>query len=210
MYYTIYKTTNLINNKFYIGMHKTKNIDDGYLGSGKYILNSINKYGKENFKKEILFILNSEDEMILKEKEILTEEFLKENEDKIYNINIGGDGSFTFINKNYPRKGVETRAQLIKQNKEYRYNYYSSISKSMKNFYKNNPEKAIINYSWKDKKHKQETIEKMKLSHKNKHNGSNNSQYGTCWIYKDNINKKIKKEDLDLWLQQGWFKGRNI
>lgn len=38
--------------------------------------------------------------------------------------------------------------------------------------------------------------------------GAGNSQFGTCWIMKENENKKIKKEDLDMYLQQGWAKGR--
>ncbi len=46
--YTIYKITNLINNRFYIGMHRTKNINDYYLGSGKLIIQAIEKYGEEN------------------------------------------------------------------------------------------------------------------------------------------------------------------
>jgi hypothetical protein len=48
----IYKTTNLINNKIYIGKSNTNNSD--YLGSGKRLKLAIKKYGKENFKKEML------------------------------------------------------------------------------------------------------------------------------------------------------------
>ena len=66
MYYLIYKTTNLINNKFYIGMHGTNNLEDGYLGSGKIILSAIRLYGKENFIREILYYCESEEEMIQK------------------------------------------------------------------------------------------------------------------------------------------------
>lgn len=52
--YIIYKTTNLINGKIYIGQHKTDNMSDGYLGSGKLIIQAIKKYGSQNFKRIIL------------------------------------------------------------------------------------------------------------------------------------------------------------
>lgn len=51
----IYMTTNLINGKKYIGKHKGE-LNDSYLGSGTLLLRAIKKYGKENFKKEILYI----------------------------------------------------------------------------------------------------------------------------------------------------------
>ena len=48
-YHFLYKTTNLINGKYYYGMHSTYKLNDGYLGSGKILRYSIRKYGKENF-----------------------------------------------------------------------------------------------------------------------------------------------------------------
>lgn len=86
-YYTVYKTTNLINNKIYIGVHKTKCPQDSYLGSGSRLKLAIKKYGKENFKKEILYIFKTEKEMIDKEIELVNYKFLKRSD--IYNIKIG-------------------------------------------------------------------------------------------------------------------------
>lgn len=54
MYGYIYKTTNLINGKFYIGKHKSEKYDPSYYGSGKIIRLAIKKYGLENFKNEVL------------------------------------------------------------------------------------------------------------------------------------------------------------
>lgn len=87
-YYLVYKITNLINNKIYIGIHRTKNKNDDYIGSGINIKRAIKKYGLENFKKEILFECKNAEEMAAKEAEIVTAEFLKR--DDVYNLAKGG------------------------------------------------------------------------------------------------------------------------
>ena len=90
MYY-IYRITNLINGKTYIGQHKYKKLDDNYMGSGKLIKLAIKKHGIENFKKEILYsriqYKETADDMerfaIIKERAIGKAE---------YNISDGGNG----------------------------------------------------------------------------------------------------------------------
>lgn len=86
----VYKITNLINGKIYIGKHQTKDLDDGYMGSGKLLKQAIKKYGVENFKKDILFFCESKEEMDSKEKEIV------EVGPHTYNLCEGGKGGFGY------------------------------------------------------------------------------------------------------------------
>ena len=87
----IYKTTNLINGKIYIGQHRVNNdvIDKNYFGSGKLLLEAIKKYGKENFKCEIIEWCESEKS--LSEKEVYYIDYYKS---KVtfgnYNMSDGG------------------------------------------------------------------------------------------------------------------------
>jgi hypothetical protein len=93
-----YKITNLLNGHFYYGVHKTNNIDDGYMGSGKRIKYAIKKYKIENFNKEILFFFDSYKEALNFESEIVNENLLK-NPD-CYNLMKGGFGGWDYINNN--------------------------------------------------------------------------------------------------------------
>ena len=95
----IYKTLNLITNDFYVGYH-FGDINDSYLGSGLILNRAIKKYGKENFKREILEIVTDEN---WQEREKF---WIKETDaiNKGYNITDGGNGGNTITN--HPDKAL--------------------------------------------------------------------------------------------------------
>jgi hypothetical protein len=89
VYYLLYEITNLVNGKTYIGQHITKYVNDGYMGSGKAIVKAIKKYGKENFKKEILLYAKNEVALNFFERALVTPEFCEL--DTNYNLREGGN-----------------------------------------------------------------------------------------------------------------------
>lgn len=95
--YTIYKITNQINGKFYIGKHKCNHNVCHYYGSGIHIRKAIKKYGKENFVKEILVECSSAEEMNVLEQQLITEEII--SSDESYNLSIGGKGGWDYVNR---------------------------------------------------------------------------------------------------------------
>lgn len=92
MYYVIYKTINLKNGKYYIGAHTTHKIDDDYLGSGVALRRTIEKYGKENFTKEIIAQCTTKEEMYL-----LEEKLVDHTDAMSYNMRRGGKGGWDHI-----------------------------------------------------------------------------------------------------------------
>lgn len=99
LYYTIYETTNMVNSKTYIGKHQTKNPNDNYIGSGKYLRKAVDKYGLECFKKEVLFVFDNKEDMNAKEIELVTEEYVKRDDN--YNLGVGGQGGGMFSGRTH-------------------------------------------------------------------------------------------------------------
>lgn len=91
MYGYIYKTTNLINNKIYIGQHKAKEFDPTYLGSGKIIILAINKYGKENFICELIEWCETQSKINSRERYWI-KFYNARNKNVGYNLTEGGEG----------------------------------------------------------------------------------------------------------------------
>lgn len=215
MFYTVYKITNKINGKIYIGKHQTKDLNDDYMGSGKHLRHAIEKYGIENFEKEILFHFDNEAEMNLKEAELVTEEFcLRED---TYNLCPGGKGGWGYLNNEYwtperIEKRVAENSVKLKGNKGCIAGGKMTGEKN-KEKWKNNPHTKPVVFtkefqiemsaraqSEEAKIKRAETRKKINFQI-----GANNSQYGTMWITNGVENKKVKKDDHVI--PEGWYKG---
>ena len=165
----IYKITNLINNKFYIGQD-IKN-DPKYFGSGKLIQMAIKKYGKENFIKETLEICTDEKQM--DEREIFWIKELNATNRKIaYNICEGGKTFRTMKGENHPwfgRKHSEKSKALIKEKRK-----LQKMSEE---------EKERLRELWKTDKNpgknkSKETIERISKNRKGKCKGEEHPMFG--------------------------------
>lgn len=110
-HHIIYKTTCTTTGKWYIGMHSTDNLRDGYLGSGTHLWRSIDKYGKENHHMEILEHLPDRKSLSEREKELVAE---AKKDPMCMNIAWGGEGA-----TDRPATKEETRAKLSAASKRY-------------------------------------------------------------------------------------------
>lgn len=202
LYHYIYRTTNILNGKFYIGMHSTDNLDDGYIGSGKRLWYSINKYGKENHVCEILEFLSDRKALADREAELVNGELLQES--LCMNLKLGGEGGGRFISQEHQHKcsaagGKKTWMKFI-------HKMWTPESKRKAVETRKQNGVSFASYGMLDKLHSDDTKHKMS----NSQLGENNSQFGTCWIHNEESNMKIKKEMLDHYINNGWIKGRKI
>lgn len=209
MFYYLYEIRNNINGKIYIGVHKTKNLNDDYMGSGKIIRDAITKYGINNFTKIIIEYFNNEIDMYNREKEIVTDEFLLRED--VYNIRRGGTGGFDFINKNELNRASEhgTKGAIATNNKRKTDLEKDKLFKERSgNIFKKLHQEGKIKYdTFTGKKHSDLSKEKMSMAKKGKGVGQNNSQFGTMWITDGSISIKIKKNTE---IPSGWKMGRSI
>ena len=228
MYYTIYKITNQINNKFYIGKHQTENLDDGYMGSGRAIKAAIRKHGKDNFVKEILYTFDNPETMNQKEIEMVDEGVV--NNQLCYNMCIGGFGG-NFVERKgktyqeiYGDRAMEV-AQKISLSKIGEKNpmFGRKVTKEhklklkkvshLKNLTVEERRRAIetrtiraasgeIIYGMTGKKHKEESKKKTSLSLLG-HLGANK---GRIWINNGVERKMIPQSEI---VPTGWIRGKH-
>ena len=211
MYYTIYKITNLINGKIYIGAHSTLNIDDGYMGSGHALRPAQKKYGIKNFKKEILFVYDTEEEMYRKEAELVTESFCAEKTN--YNVRVGGIGGWNHYLGTEQHKESCSKGGRIAAKKtntwaaEQRANNTPWAQARSAQIAEMNKKKAIdgksngwVNYTDDQKKERRKQISQMQQ-------GTGNSQYGRIWISHP-ITKEVQRISNSDQIPDGWVRGK--
>lgn len=206
----LYKIICIITNRYYIGIHSTHNIDDGYMGSGKRLKYSIRKYGVKNHKKEILKFFESRDELMQGERDMITLDMLLDK--NCMNLKNGGDGGLSGLPKQtidkISKAGNKAFKYKLDNNVDFKTSHSDKMSKVNRDSFIKYNKGVYLNYDWSGKNHTNETKDKISNSKKGSGVGKDNSQYGTCWINKNGINKKVKKEIIDNYLNEGWVLGR--
>lgn len=178
-FHVIYKTTCKASGKYYIGMHSTDNLDDGYLGSGTILGHSLRKYGRENHSIEVLEFLFDRESLRKRERQIVCEEVIG---DKFcMNLRLGGEG---WESKEASiAAAIGNRSEVRTKNPEY--------LKKISQISKDKAKAGIMNY---EGMHRSD-VQGARLR-------------GRKCVHKDGINKKVLKERLEEFLSNGWFIGR--
>ena len=222
MYYIIYKVTNKLDGKIYIGSHKTKKLDDGYMGSGKYLRRAQEKYGIENFTKEILFVFDTPELMYAKEAELVNEDFLVN--ENTYNLKKGGFGGWDYINNDEQLRKIKNKKARANTDKILEEKYgpewrttlakMGSAGRTIESI-KKRKQTLIEKYGspgtkpFLGKCHSEDSKQLIGIKNSVHQSGQGNSQFGTRWIHnlELKISKKISKDEP---LPAGWILGRKI
>lgn len=223
-YHFIYKTTCMITGKYYLGMHSTDDLNDGYMGSGKRLWYSINKYGKENHVCEILEHYFTREWLREREAELVCAETL--TDPLCMNLKVGGEGGFDHINDNPEkykdiwvnngREWAKRTWAIINADQE---KLYAHSDRSRKQVQKIRESGIIPGFKSLETQRKavksahsiSAKAKRTKTFLEQQHaQGKNNSQYGTCWIASETQVKKIKKTELQTYLDLGWKLGRSF
>lgn len=187
-------------------MHSTYNLEDGYLGSGLIVKRSIEKYGKDNHIKEVVSYHDPREDLIKEEKSLVTEEVI--DREFCMNIRPGGTGGFTIEHQRMAGSlSLKSQWERRKENPELMEEFLKICSNNLKEYIN----KGTHNYStFKGRFHSQESKDKMSKNSQEPSKGEKNSQFGTCWIYNSEGNKKINKLEIEKYISLGWTKGRKM
>ena len=231
MFGYIYLTTSLINNKKYIGQ-KTSNkfLKESYLGSGKLIQRAINKYGKENFKVELLETCESKQELNEAERYWIRK-FNADNSSDFYNISEGGDGGNTYQNLSEEqlieiKQKISDKLKGVPKSESHR-EKHRGVNNVNKPGVKRNPKhiekmrqtlkEGYTSGRLKNPRTGVKASPELKLKLSQNHadvSGKNNPMYGKSalkgkvYIHNEVEQRVISKSDIDTYISLGWIRGK--
>lgn len=184
----IYKTTNLINGKVYIGQHIANG--DKYIGSGTIITKAIKKYGLSNFKIETLEWCDNRETLNEREKYWIKATVDAESIN-CYNIKCGGD-AHSLTKEMKEKISKATKAAMAKMTEEQKEIRNKRAGATVHNLY------VTGKLTQKGKKRSKEAIEKTKASlkkyyetHESPNKGKSTSKKGTT--VSDDQKKRISE-----------------
>lgn len=202
--YVVYKITNLLNQKFYIGVHLTDDPNDSYFGSGVALHKAVALHGKQFFQKEILFENLDKTTAYALEKELLTDHWDK---NYTYNMRAGGIGGFT---KENAAKGYEASKSKLK----------ASLANRKKGSLTTEQRSSIAKKAWQNRKlnstvhiprvQSEETKNKISKSligsthTKETKQKMSKTRLGMLWINNGVRNTRIRPNVV---IPEGWVKG---
>lgn len=199
-FHYIYKITRH-DGKYYIGMHSTDDLDDGYFGSGQLLWKSIKKHGKEKHTKEILEFLPSRLELKMRERQLVNEETL--DDPFCMNLKLGGEGGGKFKDEEHQQKCAKAGG-LAGGSRTSWFRHREKISLAVSNELKRRHAAGEVKTSGMlGKKHTSASRWKMSESK----SGRKNSQFGKVWVTNGSVSKTIPKSEL-LNLSIEWRLGR--
>lgn len=206
-FHYIYKTTCLVSNRYYIGMHSTDDLNDGYVGSGKRLRYSIRKHGLENHSVEIMEYHESRAKLAMRESELVNPDVL--TDPLCMNLKLGGEGgqSSEIAKRNWENPAYRVKMTAIIKA---RANTDAAKARMLNARSKIVGEPSLSSPRFSGMKHSDDSKLKMSMSKKNCGTGVNNSQHGTCWVSNHNDTIKIDVSNLDVYLLSGWVRGRKL
>lgn len=206
-YHIIYRTICLITNRYYYGMHSTDNVDDGYLGSGKFLANSIKKHGVDNHVCEHLEFLENREKLREREREIVNDDLLKDS--LCMNLKKGGDGGGGLWNEEHAQKFHAAGGKKVLQILNQRHVEKLKTDAAYKEKYRKTLSVAQTGSKngFFGKQHTPEYKKAVGLKNSIHQSGEGNSMHNKCWITNEIESKTMKKGES---LPDGWRFGRKM
>lgn len=199
--FVLYKITNKLNGRYYIGKSFKERVEKGYCGSGPLIRSAVKKYGKENFLVEILNESTNEAEIFELESKTVTEESCFPFNPLSYNLQPGGIGGVE--GRKYLIRGDECRVVLPHEDcSSYLQEGWKfgnrHLGKQLSEETKQRISDARKGFCWTEE-------QKLKMSLQRK--GHKPYTAGTKLINDGIVQKRVKEEEVSTYLEKGWNLG---